>query len=229
MSKIFVDQVDPKTGTSLTLGTSGDTVNIPSGVTIANAGTATGFGVSLANGVDNRVITSSSATALNGEANLTFDGTDLTLGTGNIVFGTASKGVYLGVTAATASNLLDDYEEGTFTPTWITSGGNLSPSGSVTPASTSGKYTKIGDLVTVQFITGLFSVTGTSGSYQITNLPFATNSAQPAVGAVREYGQTGHLGYCYINGNSSTAVVYGTTTAGQVNNPYFYGCITYKV
>ena len=74
MSKIFVDQVDPKTGTSLTLGTSGDTVNIPSGVTIANAGTATGFGVSLANGADNRVVTSSSASALNGEANLTFDG-----------------------------------------------------------------------------------------------------------------------------------------------------------
>ena len=42
MSKIFVDQVDPKTGTSLTLGTSGDTVNIPSGVTLANAGTMTG-------------------------------------------------------------------------------------------------------------------------------------------------------------------------------------------
>tara|TARA_R110001592_G_scaffold111079_1_gene307891 strand:- start:195 stop:761 length:567 start_codon:yes stop_codon:yes gene_type:complete len=44
MSKLFVDQVDPKTATTLTLGTSGDTVNIPSGVTIANAGTATGFG-----------------------------------------------------------------------------------------------------------------------------------------------------------------------------------------
>ena len=44
MSKIFVDQVDPKTATTLTLGTSGDTVSIPSGVTIANAGTATGFG-----------------------------------------------------------------------------------------------------------------------------------------------------------------------------------------
>ena len=43
MSKIFVDQVDPKTGTSLTLGTSGDTVNIPSGVTLANAGTVTGL------------------------------------------------------------------------------------------------------------------------------------------------------------------------------------------
>ena len=46
MSKLFVDQVDPKTATTLTLGTSGDTVSIPSGVTIANAGTATGFGLS---------------------------------------------------------------------------------------------------------------------------------------------------------------------------------------
>ena len=49
MSKLFVDQVDPKTATTLTLGTSGDTVSIPSGVTIANAGTATGFGISSAN------------------------------------------------------------------------------------------------------------------------------------------------------------------------------------
>jgi hypothetical protein len=43
MSKIEVDQVDPQSGTNLTLGTSGDTVSIPSGVTLANAGTATGF------------------------------------------------------------------------------------------------------------------------------------------------------------------------------------------
>ena len=32
MSKIFVDQVDPKTATTLTLGTSGDTVTVPTGV-----------------------------------------------------------------------------------------------------------------------------------------------------------------------------------------------------
>ena len=44
MSKIEVNQVDPSTGTTLTLGTSGDTITIPSGVTIANSGTATGFG-----------------------------------------------------------------------------------------------------------------------------------------------------------------------------------------
>jgi len=44
MSKLETNQVDPSTGTTLTLGTSGDTVAIPSGVTIANSGTATGFG-----------------------------------------------------------------------------------------------------------------------------------------------------------------------------------------
>ena len=45
MSKLETNQVDPATGTTLTLGTSGDTISIPSGVTIANSGTATGFGV----------------------------------------------------------------------------------------------------------------------------------------------------------------------------------------
>ena len=44
MSKLETNQVDPSTGTTLTLGTSGDTIAIPSGVTIANSGTATGFG-----------------------------------------------------------------------------------------------------------------------------------------------------------------------------------------
>ena len=43
MSKLEANQVDPSTGTTLTLGTSGDTIAIPSGVTIANSGTATGF------------------------------------------------------------------------------------------------------------------------------------------------------------------------------------------
>ena len=44
MSKITVDTVEPATGTSLTLGASGDTITIPSGATLTNSGTATGFG-----------------------------------------------------------------------------------------------------------------------------------------------------------------------------------------
>ena len=46
MSKIEVDTIAPQSGTTVTLGESGDTVNIPSGVTLTNSGTATGFGIS---------------------------------------------------------------------------------------------------------------------------------------------------------------------------------------
>ena len=48
MSKIEVDQVDPQSGTTLTLGTSGDTIVVPSGVTLdgSNA-TLTGFSYTL--------------------------------------------------------------------------------------------------------------------------------------------------------------------------------------
>jgi hypothetical protein len=55
LSKVQVDTIDTRSGTStmqigstntttINLGVSGDTINIPAGVTIANAGTATGFG-----------------------------------------------------------------------------------------------------------------------------------------------------------------------------------------
>ena len=45
MSTLETNLIQPSTGTTLTLGASGDTITIPSGVTIANSGTATGFGV----------------------------------------------------------------------------------------------------------------------------------------------------------------------------------------
>ena len=43
MSSIEVDKIVPATGTSLTLGDSGDTFTIPSGVTLTNNGTASGI------------------------------------------------------------------------------------------------------------------------------------------------------------------------------------------
>ena len=48
MSLVNVNQVDPSTGTTLTLGTSGDTVSIPSGVTLSGAGTITASATNLA-------------------------------------------------------------------------------------------------------------------------------------------------------------------------------------
>ena len=44
MSLLNVNKVDPATGTGLELGSSGDTITIPSGATITNNGTANNFG-----------------------------------------------------------------------------------------------------------------------------------------------------------------------------------------
>ena len=44
MSEIKVDKISPQSGTALAIGDSGDTITIPSGATITNSGTATGFG-----------------------------------------------------------------------------------------------------------------------------------------------------------------------------------------
>ena len=43
MSEIKVNKVSPSSSTYVDLGDSGDTIRIPSGATIANSGTATGF------------------------------------------------------------------------------------------------------------------------------------------------------------------------------------------
>ena len=118
-----------------------------------------------------RVDTISEKTSANGVAidSVTLKDGGATL-TDNITFSASGKGVHLGVTTATASNLLDDYEEGTWTPDF----GNIS-----TPSysSRSGRYTKIGRLV---YCTGEYVVssldTGDASTYNITGLPFTGNA-----------------------------------------------------
>ena len=44
MSEVKTDKISPATGTAFTLGDSGDTFTVPSGASIVNSGTATGFG-----------------------------------------------------------------------------------------------------------------------------------------------------------------------------------------
>ena len=46
MSELKVNKITPKTGTTVQLGESGDTITIPAGATLTNSGTATGFGLS---------------------------------------------------------------------------------------------------------------------------------------------------------------------------------------
>ena len=82
----------------------------------------------------------------------------------------AAGGVHLGVTTAVAANLLDDYEEGTYTATLTNAS---SGSYSVASAQNTLAYTKVGRLVS---IVGRITVDGESSpsGQLILNLPFTT-------------------------------------------------------
>ena len=78
-----------------------------------------------------------------------------------------SGGVYLGGTGS--DNKLDDYEEGTFTPTLF----GTSATGTATYGIQAGSYTKVGDQVTVWILLTATALTSASGSMAIGNLPFS--------------------------------------------------------
>ena len=92
--------------------------------------------------------------------------------------GAAYKDLYLGggllVGGTGSANKLDDYEEGTWTPTYVAGGTNFT---SVTYESQVGKYTKIGDTVilTVKISTNAITKGSASGDVYISGLPFTSN------------------------------------------------------
>lgn len=73
--------------------------------------------------------------------------------------------------ASTNANTLDDYEEGTWTPTLTA---DVNPS-SVSYAAQTGRYTKIGNTVTIWVYFSINSYTGGSGASFISGLPFTCN------------------------------------------------------
>ena len=109
MSKIQVDTIDTRSGTAtmqigstntstINIGVSGDTVNIPAGVTIANAGTATGFDVAGTNSFFVKLSGAMSNTADNTNVKVTFDSeifdTDSVFNTSNNRFVAPANGKY---------------------------------------------------------------------------------------------------------------------------------------
>ena len=89
-SELKVDKISPASGTSFTLGDSGDTFTVPAGATITNSGTATGFG----GGKILQVQTSTYATATTTTSS-TLAATGLT---GSITPGATSSKVYISLT-----------------------------------------------------------------------------------------------------------------------------------
>ena len=175
---IFVNNVrqDPASysisGTALTLG---GTISSSDSCYVIFLGQALQTVTPDANTITNAMLQSGSFSNITGTGTLT----GLTL-SDNILFNTASKGIYLGVTSATASNLLDDYEEGLHTVSATDTGG-----GATITMNTSFDqlaYTKIGRAVHLTGVLLFSSVSGTmSGTLRIT-LPFAASDLQDAAG-----------------------------------------------
>jgi hypothetical protein len=99
-----------------------------------------------------------------------------TIGVGNTTPSSSGAGITFPATqsASTDANTLDDYEEGTWTPS---QGAGLTVVGAF---SSSGTYTKIGRLVTIRgTVTGATSVSVTAGGVISNNLPFSCSGDTP--------------------------------------------------
>jgi hypothetical protein len=96
-----------------------------------------------------------------------------TIGVGNATPSASGAGITFPATqsASTDANTLDDYEEGTFSPTI----NGTSTVGTATYSDQVGRYTKIGRTVSIQIYITWSSGTGT-GNFNIGNLPFTSAS-----------------------------------------------------
>ena len=101
---------------------------------------------------------------------------DVEIGKGNLVIGTSGKGIDFSATSdgsgTMTSEVLDDYEEGTWTP--VLEGAVTAGDYTYDTTRTSGRYTKVGNLVTVNGAIRVSTVTTAgAGAAYIVGLPFA--------------------------------------------------------
>ena len=126
------------------------------------------------------------------------------LGVGNATPSTSGAGITFPATQSASSdaNTLDDYEEGTFTPT-------LSGGFSVAPTSytnQNGRYTKIGRLVYFTFDIDPNGATANSSTVSFGGLPFTVGTSSPSAGLI------GYQASFNTNAGDTIAVEDGSTT-----------------
>lgn len=165
---------------------------------------------------------------------------DATINNGNLIIGTSGKGIDFSITSdgsgSTSSELFDDYEEGTFNPTYTTSGTDFD---SVSYSVRYGNYVKIGSLI---FVTGFIrtssiTVGSASGSVKIGGMPFARSGSMPPPGICQGDSWSGDVPRSCISFTDSTLGLYyrtGGNTADQAvqvadldasgNNDLYFSC-----
>ena len=164
-------------------------------------------------------------------------GTNATLTNGNVILSTSGTGIDFSATASGSgtmtSELLNDYEEGTFTATLT--GGTTNPT---VPVTTTARYTKVGRLVTVQIEFVNVSTVGASGTLGISGLPFV-NSSRASTGIATLYNLATFTGSPIVFLDSSVSVlafyglvsnsIYSNVTHNAGVTGYSTTTITYSV
>jgi hypothetical protein len=175
---------------------------------------------------------------------------DVKIHDGNLIIGTSGHGIDFSVTGnggtGTPSELLDDYEEGFFTPT-IYQGADNGSGGAPTFAIQAGRYIKIGRKVHCDiYIRFASSDRSTGAQARIGNLPFAiANESYGNVGAgnltrgggVNTYQDTTQdVTTCYGSANATnfylyknggTGFVFGGSNDANLSGKYWIGIFEY--
>jgi hypothetical protein len=125
--------------------------------------------------------------------------------------------------ASADANCLDDYEEGSWTPTIV--GSTTAGTASYTVAQ--GYYTKIGNRVFLQCYINWSSGTGT-GNLLIGNLPFTSSSSSNSQGGfvisyINNVGLTAsNYAFALLQANKTTVDIFQYPVGGGATNPVAY-------
>ena len=215
--------------TQLSLGAGGGdniTLSVATNITPANAAVAispTGTGTVTINPATASTINNTSigaTTALTGRF------TSVTATTGNFVVGTSGQGVDFAATSGTGtSELLADYEEGTWTPI-DSSGAGLS----LTLANAT--YTKVGRLVTANFAI-TYPATASVATCTLGGLPFTSRAGSFSYPMVVSTNQTGVCKTGLVFDTNTTFLLIdtggNTLTNVQMSGLFLRGTVIYEV
>ena len=146
----------------------------------------------------------------NGSTVATFNANGIALPSGlGIDFSATSDG-----SGTTTSELLDDYEEGTFTPSFT---GGTSGSGYTRQV---GEYTKVGRLVTFILTIDGDGLTGTATAIEIGGLPFTSRNVAELGGAQYTYPgnfDTTNDRRFWLVAQNNTTLSYRSATSANIN------------
>jgi hypothetical protein len=234
-------------GVAPSWGKIGLTTHVSGVLPVANGGTnastasitsfnnITGYTASGATG------TTSTNLVFSTSATLTTPKATTTIGVGNATAAASGAGITFPATQSDSSdpNTLDDYEEGTWTPTAKGDGGSANQTYSVQ----AGYYTKVGNQVTATFRIILTSTGTPSGSAIVGGLPFVVkNAVGTGNGSISNFVNLGtslnfltvfpleNQSFCYLYGTSAAAA--SMTNQGVnlwSNTTILIGSVTYFV